>query len=260
VSSTTAFRYFKWELSGVPDFNLDLAESEINKTISAALESVAAKNASAPRPYLGASIVGDPCARKVQFDWWCTPFLTARVRFIFDRGHAFEALMRDRLSTIGFYFAAPESLKFTAFGGLVEGHADGVVIRAPSFPGLYLPTPYIWECKALNNKNWRAVPRDGLEKAFVKFSVQVLLYQHFLNKLNPALYTAINADTCETLHFAVPYEAVRAQKAIERVEMIIEATRRGDLLERAYDNPDDWRCKLCGHRAKCWGLADAIAA
>ena len=74
---------------------------------------------------------------------------------------------------------------------------------------------------------------------------------HYLNKPNPALYTAINADSCECLFFTVPYHAAVAQRAIERIETIIE---------RAYDSPDDWRCKLCGHRQKCWGLADAPAA
>jgi hypothetical protein len=250
------------ELSEVPDFSMfvDPVDCEANRAINAFFENAAAKNARAPRPYLGASIVGDGCARKVQFDWWCTPFLAARVRLIFDRGHAFEQLARERLNAIGFYFAAPESLKFTAFGGLVEGHADGVIIRVPPAPGWYFQTPAIWECKALNNKNFRAVVRDGLEKAFPKYFVQVQLYMHYLNKPNPALYTAINADSCECLFFTVPYHAAVAQRAIERIETIIEATRRGELLERAYDSPDDWRCKLCGHRQKCWGLAHAPPA
>jgi hypothetical protein len=246
----------------VPDLTqfADLADCDANKAIAAALERATAAAARAPRPYLGASIIGDPCLRKVQFDWWVTPFLPARTRLIFDRGHAFEQLMRDRLSAIGFYFASTESLKFTAFGDLVEGHADGVVIRAPTLPGLYLQTPCVWECKCLNNKNFRAVARDGLEKTFPKYAVQVALYQRFLQKTNPALYTAINADTCEVLHFPVPYDAAFALRALERIEMIIEATKKSELLPRAYASRDDWRCKICGHRGRCWGLGDAVAA
>ena len=28
---------------------------------------------------------------------------------------------------------------------------------------------------------------------------------------------------------------------------IIEATRAGELLPRAYDDPQDWRCRMCSH-------------
>jgi hypothetical protein len=246
----------------VPDFNqfLDLADCDTNKILNSALERITATQARAPRPYLGASIVGDPCLRKVQFDWWVTPFLPARTRLIFDRGHAFEQLMRDRLSAIGFRFASTESLKFAAFGGLVEGHADGVVIHAPPLPGLYLQTPCVWECKALNNKNFRALARDGLQKTFPKYAVQIALYQHYLGKPNAALYTAINSDTCEYLHFPLSYDAALAQSAVTRIGEIIEATRKSELLPRAYASPDDWRCKICGHRGRCWGLSDAVAA
>jgi hypothetical protein len=52
------------------------------------------------------------------------------------------------------------------------------------------------------------------------------------------------------LHFLVPYSAERAQAAIERVESIIEATKKGELFPRAYDDPEDWRCRTCGHRKK----------
>jgi hypothetical protein len=241
------------EVLPVPDLsqvNINLAGSEISQILNAALERAAATKARAPRLYLGASIAGDPCARRVQLDWFRTPFLPARVQLIFDRGHAFERLMRERLTAIGFLFAPPEAEKFTAFGGLVEGHADGVITYAPSLPSLQ--TPAVWECKALNNKNWRAIARDGLELAFPKYSTQVLLYQHYLGKQNPALYTAINADTCEHLHFPVPYDVARAQRAIERVETIIAATRKGELLLRAYDSPDDWRCQSCSQREFCW--------
>jgi hypothetical protein len=124
-------------------------------------------------------------------------------------------------------------------------------------PGVYLPTPFVWEAKCLNNKNFRAVMLDGLERAFPKYSVQALLYQHYLKLTNPVLFSIVNADTCETLHFLASYSAERAQAAIARVETIIAATHESELLPRAYDDPDDWRCRICPFRAKCWGLADA---
>jgi hypothetical protein len=244
----------------VPDFGrVNVANEPVNVEINALIERAMMATARAPRPYLGASIVGDPCLRKVQFEWWCSSFLDANTQLKFDRGHALEALMRARLEKIGFIFAPPETLEFLAIDNVLSGHADGVVIAKPAMAGVYLPTPFVWENKCLNNKNFRALARDGLEKVFPRYSIQTLLYQHYLTRTNPALFTTVNADTCEVLHLLVPYSAERAQAAIKRVESIIEATKKGELFPRAYDDPEDWRCRTCGHRKKCWGQADAPA-
>ena len=69
-----------------------LALEAVNVAINDAIERAAATKAELPRPYLGASIVGDDCLRKVQYDWWCKPTLPARVRDIF----AARALFRRR--------------------------------------------------------------------------------------------------------------------------------------------------------------------
>ena len=72
-----------------------------NAIINAAIERVAATAAEAPRPYLGASIVGYECARRIQFSWWSKPDLAARTREIFERGHFFEGRVRQHLVAAG---------------------------------------------------------------------------------------------------------------------------------------------------------------
>jgi hypothetical protein len=229
-----------------------LSVEPINTAINAAIERVVATTAELPRPYLGASIAGDECLRKVQYDWWCTPAHSARLREIFARGHYFEARSRAHLVAAGFKFAPPESLEFTAAGGNLRGHADGIIIAGPNLPGVYFIFPLLWECKCLNAKNWRALERDGLEKTFPRYAAQVALYQAYLDVTNPALFTAVNADTCERLHFLVPFNAERAQLWSDRAVTIIEATRAGDLLPRAFDDPKDCHCRMCSHVERCW--------
>jgi len=75
----------------------------------------------------------------------------------------------------------------------------------------------------------------------------------YLDVTNPALFTATNADTCERLHFLVPFNAERAQMWSDRAANIIEATRAGELLPRGFDDPEDWRCRMCAHHSRCWG-------
>jgi len=233
------------------DFNrANLSLEPINEAINQAIERAAARAAELPRPYLGASIIGHDCARRIQYDWWCQPELAARTREIFDRGHYFEERARRLLIAAGFKFAPPEALAFSAVGGALRGHADGIIVQGPALPSLVYPA--IWEHKALNGNNWRAVERDGLKKKHGYYLAQVALYQAYLDATNPALFTVTNADTCEWLHFTIPFDAQCAQAWSDRAVAIIEATRASELLPRAYDNPTDFRCRMCPHNERCW--------
>ena len=230
----------------------NLSSEPINVELNAAIERAAATAAELPRPYLGASIVGSECLRKVQYDWWCKPGHSARLREIFNRGHHFEERSRQLLSNAGFKFAPPEALGFSAANGHLRGHADGIIIAGPDLAGVYLNFPLLWEHKAINAKNWRALERDGLDKTFPQYAAQVSLYQTYLDITNPALFTCTNADTCEQLHLLVPFCAERAQAWSDRAVTIIEATRAGELLPRGYDDPKDWHCRMCSHAERCW--------
>ena len=236
------------------DYNqaVGLPDEPLNIEITALVERAVAARAELPRQYLGASAIGHECWRQVQYDQWCKPLLPARVKMIFARGHFFESLAREQLVAAGFAFAPVEALEFVALDGDLRGHADGIIIAKPAMPGVYLAIPCVWEAKALNAKNFRAVARDGLVKVFPRYAVQVAVYQRFLDKLNPALVSVVNSDTCETLHFALPYSAERAQRAIDRAAVVIAANKAGELLSRFTTDPNDWRCQVCPHRTRCW--------
>ena len=117
-------------------------------------------------------------------------------------------------------------------------------------PGLLYPC--LWEHKCVGAKGWRAIERDGLVGLYATYAGQVATYQAYFNIPNAALFSVVNADTCERLHFLVPFDAQLAQVMSDRAVTVIEATRAGELLPRVTENPDDWRCKICGHRERCW--------
>jgi hypothetical protein len=233
------------------DFNsADLSESALSTRINALIE------AQAPPPentrlYLGASSIGSECSRQVQFDWWLKSKHPVRTLDIFERGHFFEALSKDRLQAAGFRFEPDASkLEFMALDGLFRGHADGILIAGPPVQGLTYPC--IWEHKAIKAKNWREVDRTGLAKKYPGYAAQVSMYQAYLDRTNPALFTMVNSDTCERLHLLVPFEAKRAQFWSDRAVEIIKATQAGELMARGHKVPSDWRCKCCGHTDRCW--------
>ena len=111
----------RFNLSGLqhmPDLNSDeLSVAPVSTAINALMESRRRAPAELPRPYLGASIVGAECLRKVQFDWWCHPAHSSKAREIFARGHYFEKPSRQHFSDAGFEFAPTDSLGFGAVDG-----------------------------------------------------------------------------------------------------------------------------------------------
>jgi hypothetical protein len=233
------------------DFNRDnLADKPINRLINELIE-VAEPPSENYRRYLGASTIGHECLRKVQFDWMCDPVFPARIKDIFERGHFFEELTRQHLIAAGFEFAPRERLRFETADGLFRGHADGIIDAGPQLPALRFPC--LWEHKCVKAKGWKAIERDGLTGLYAIYAAQVALYQAYLEVTDhPALFSAVNADTCERLHFLVPFDAQLAQSASDRAVAVIEATRAGELLPRVTENPKDWRCVMCTWRERCW--------
>jgi hypothetical protein len=235
----------------VLDFNrANLSEGPISVAINALIEQAEPPEKN-EREYLGASVIGSECLRKAQYEWWCKPVHLSQTRDIFTRGHFFEELSRQHLIRAGFRFAPADRLSFSALDGLFRGHADGILISGPELPGADYPA--LWEHKCVGDKGWRTLERDGLERAYPQYAAQVWLYQAYLEvTAEPAIFTAVNANTCARLHLLVPFNAELAQAWSDRAVAVIEATRAGELLPRAYDDPGDWRCKTCGHRERCW--------
>ena len=233
------------------DFNrAHLSESPISVAINALIEKAEPPEENS-RHYLGASAIGAECLRKVQYDWQVDPVHPSRTRDIFRRGHLLEELSRQHLIRAKFKFAPEERLAFSAAGGLFRGHADGIIFEGPQLPGVGYPC--LWEHKAPGDKGWRALERDGLEKAYPQCAAQVWTYQAYLDVAQqPAIFTSFNANTCERMHLLVPFDAAQAQAWSDRTVVVIEATRAGELLPRAYDDPKDWRCRMCGHNKRCW--------
>src|SRR5262245_34699209 len=118
----------------------NLSNDPLHVAISACVERACARKHAYDqvRSYLGASLIGDECLRKIQFEWVVTTVrFSTRVHSIFARGHFFEAETRQLLIDAGFAFAPEKTLGFVAADGLIAGHADGIIINAPAVPGLY---------------------------------------------------------------------------------------------------------------------------
>lgn len=242
------------------DFNHREKPPSFADTVNARIDTaLVAEQAERPqRDYLGGSRLGDICQRRLQYEYLKTPkdpgagFSGKSLR-IFALGHVLEDLAIAWLRKAGFDLRTRnrhgDQFGFSAVGGRVQGHADGVVVAAPN--GMAVPA--LWECKSANAKNWREIAKHGVEKAKPVYAAQIALYQAYLGLTEaPALFTAINKDTCEIWHALVPFDAALAQSASDKAVTILRACDAGELLPRHTADPDHFECRFCAWRERCW--------
>lgn len=249
------------------DFNHKPKPGEqISNLIDAALEADHA--VTPPRNYLGGSRLGHTCERALQFEFTATPKddgsgFSGQTLRIFAMGHALEDLATQWLRTAGFDLYTRKGNRpdggqfgFSAAGGRIRGHVDGIIAAGPQ--GFGLAVPALWECKTMNAKNWRACAKDGVTKSKPVYAAQIAVYQAYMEgtvpgiSAAPALFTAINKDTAELHHELVPFDAALAQRMADRGVRILQATDAGELLPRIASNRDFHECRFCPWASRCW--------
>ncbi|WP_197062051.1 hypothetical protein [Rickettsia hoogstraalii] len=121
------------------------------------------------RKYLGASQLGLPCSRALQYEYKNSRFglassFDAKSIRIFAAGHLFEELLISWLQKSGFDLVTRDKdgkqLGFKVADSRIAGHIDGVITAAPKELGLTCPC--LWETKSMNNRNWNDITRKGL--------------------------------------------------------------------------------------------------
>ncbi|GHS94958.1 hypothetical protein AGMMS49949_09060 [Alphaproteobacteria bacterium] len=248
---------------------------EANKILDASFKTEAL------RDYLGASSLGDTCARRLQYQRLGilpdVPFSGTQQR-IFELGHVLEAIMAHWLREAGFVLetvdpatqkpfefeqASQGSHKNTVFwdgaGGQIRGHVDGILRDGP----LDLKYPLLWEAKTMKASLWRDFVKHGCEISHprVLFSsaewvgshyfVQVQIYMAYLG-LESCLLTALNKDTAEIHHELILFHAQVASNASDRAVHILKALENNEMLPRIATKQDYFECKMCRFHKTCW--------
>lgn len=239
------------------DFNSATSVSgQITALVDTALQ---AKQASQPRrAYLGASLLGVACERALQFEYADAPVdpgqaFSGRILRIFERGHLMEDCMVDWLRLAGFDLRTRdrngEQFGFSVLEGRLQGHVDGVIVAGPEG----FAYPCLWEMKCLGSKSWRDLEKHKLAVSKPVYAAQVALYQAYLElHTQPALFTALNADTMEIYAEWVPFDAALAQRMSDRAAKVISATAAAEQLPRLTLDPAHSECRQCAWSERCW--------
>jgi hypothetical protein len=210
-----------------------------------------------PRDYLGGSRIGEPCARKLVYEVMHTATdagkgFDGRTLRIFDVGHHFETLSIGWLRAAGFELRTHrrdgEQFGFVTAGGRVRGHIDGVIVAGPD---IGVGWPVLFEHKALNNRSWGELARQGVRRSKPIYYAQLQIYMAYM-ELERALFTALNKDSQALYHEIVPLDLQAAQGLSDKAVDIIRAAEAGELPPRIAASPDFYLCRWCAYAERCW--------
>ena len=229
--------------------------ARINTLLDDAL--VAERAGQRPRDYLGASRIGEPCARRLVYEFTRTPVdpgkeFAGRILRIFEAGDVFEDLAIRWLRAAGFDLRTEKSgggqFGFETAGGRIRGHVDGVIVGGPH---LGLAWPVLWEHKALKASSWSDTAKKGVRLSKPVYFGQMQIYMAYMG-LGSALFCALNKDSCELYHEHVPFDPVAAQALSDKAVDVLRAADAGELLPRLATSPDFFLCRFCPFAGRCW--------
>jgi len=208
------------------------------------------KQGSGFRNHLGASVIGRDCARELWyiFRWALRVHFPSRVLRLFDRGFREEVAFVNLLRRSGIHTldSDPETGKQFRIGdhdGHFGGSLDGKIFDAPDFPGIWV----LGEFKTHNDKSFKALKKQGVEKSKPEHAVQTQIYMHYEN-LPFALYFAVNKNDDDIIITPIEYNARVAEKYIHRAYKIIFAKFPPPRIN---ESPGWYKCKWCDFSTVC---------
>lgn len=202
------------------------------------------------RSHLGASLIGDDCARKLWYAFhWTTPDKHSdRLLRLFNRGHLEEPRFVAMLGAAGikvYQYASPgKQFQIQLHGGHFGGSLDGVAENIPDGEG-----PVLCEFKTHSAKSFGKLEAEGVRLSKFQHFVQMQMYTAAY-QLQNALYLAVNKDTDALYGEIVPADAAISGAFANRAREIIFAT---EPPARIKNDPSWWQCKFCDKAPVCYG-------
>ena len=242
-----------------------MAKVELNPNVSVTLQRAVDEAAfwklqdDKPRTYLGASIIGHPCARYLwlNFRWFGFELFSGQMLRLFRRGKREEETIVEDLRDAGIVIdhVLDEQLTFD-IGCHVIGHPDGFIESGvPEAP----KTEHIAEFKTHNDESFHELLKLGVKEAKPMHWAQmqcgmVGATRLFGHDVDRALYVAINKNTDEYYFERVRLDEGKALEIIKRGQ----DTATADYIPlRLSSKPDWYQCKFCFFHDFCHGSIES---
>jgi CRISPR/Cas system-associated exonuclease Cas4 (RecB family) len=238
---------------------VSLPNMNTDPTLEAMHRAAEARKAEEPqRDYLGASMIGDPCERKVwyTFNGYPRKPIEAKGVYAIEDGYRSEDLVAARLRMVEGIELWTHDENGKQFGFMSEdgkrgGHIDGVILGLLQAP----QTPHLWENKAVNEKKFNDLKKlidsvgekNALEQWDEIYFVQAQIYmhefkldRHYLTVCTPG---ARDITSCRTEYQPKKYTAIDA-----KTKRVMNAKTPPVRIseDRAF-----FRCKWCDFQEVC---------
>jgi hypothetical protein len=222
-----------------------------------------------PRGYLGASIIGNECARALWYGFrWCSSKqFDGRMMRLFQTGHLQEPRMVEDLRNVGVKVWATNpatgkqwSFSEESLGHHYAGNCDGIAQGVHEAP----VAAHVLEFKTHSAKSFSDLIAKGVRASKPTHFAQMQQYMDWSIKefgsdagCYRALYMAVNKDTDELYLERIEFDAGFVKGLLQKAETIIFAPTP---LPRIKDDPSWYACKWCDQHDICHGEALPIVS
>lgn len=202
------------------------------------------------RTHLGASVIGNECARYLyyHFRWFKKEIHSARMHRIFGQGHAIEAQIRALLTACGAEFidtvdTEGKQLRFSDFGGHFGGSVDGLF----RWPAIGLVNAVLLECKSKKTGSpFNSLVKDGVEVSEPRHFAQQSVYGKAFN-ITHACYITYNKNDSSIYVEIVELSTATAEEMRNKALQVITTKVPPPRLS---NKETFWICKMCS----LWGV------
>ena len=212
------------------------------------------KAQSKTRGYIGASILGHSCERRIWLEWnghkapiSKTPreiLKTGSREEKFDRGRHEEERLIKALQGAG-YLVVDRQGAFSVLDGNFQGHIDGIIIDEKG-------TKYILEIKSTQEKYFNALIKGGVKKTFGAYYLQCQMYMHFF-KIPRTLFLAVNKNNGEVYQAILELDEAEIEMGLRKINKIISHGKdMPPALADANDVPPKMPCQYCDFVSFCY--------
>jgi hypothetical protein len=211
---------------------VNLAPYRIDNIALEVYEACARRVAAEPRrEYLGMSIIGDPCERRLWLGYNNADkaALEGRIARVFDCGQATEARVITDLRAAG-YTIDGQQTEFTDFDGRFGGHCDGVIHGVTK-------RPHILEIKSANDAAFKNFKKQGLKFKPV-YEAQMQCYMGYGGQ-ERGLFVVENKNTQELYTERVYFNQAQFEELKAKAQRIVEA------VDPPAKSEDESGCRYC---------------